>query len=160
MQSDPNFANYRYDPQTGRIILLDFGATCELNPTIVAQYRALLAAGLVDDHAALTRIAQEIGFIAPDTADRHRKAIMDMMQMAVSALRVDGPFDFTDKTLPRAMQNAGIALTEDGFVPPPLPIDVLLLQRKFGGMFLLASQLGAKLDLSGYFARYVASSVR
>lgn len=160
MQSDPNFANYRYDPQTGRIILLDFGATCELNPTIVAQYRALLAAGLIDDRAALARIAQEIGFIAPDTADRHRMAIMDMMQMAFTALRADGPFDFTDKTLPRAMQNAGIALAEDGFVPPPLPIDVLLLQRKFGGMFLLASQLGAQLDLSGYFARYVASNAR
>ncbi len=58
MQSDPNFANYRYDPKTGQIILLDFGATCELNPTVVAQYRALLAAGLGEDHAALERIAE------------------------------------------------------------------------------------------------------
>jgi len=80
-----------------------------------------------------------------------------MMQMAFAALRHDGPFDFTDKTLPRAMQAAGLALAEDGFIPPPLPIDVLLLQRKFGGMFLLASQLGAELDLSGYFRRYVTA---
>ncbi len=157
MQSDPNFANYRYDPKTGQIILLDFGATCELNPTVVAQYRALLAAGLGEDHAALERIAGEIGFIAPETAPRHRAAIMEMMEMAFAALRHDGPFDFTDKTLPRAMQAAGLALAEDGFIPPPLPIDVLLLQRKFGGMFLLASQLGAELDLSGYFKRYVTA---
>jgi predicted unusual protein kinase regulating ubiquinone biosynthesis (AarF/ABC1/UbiB family) len=157
MQSDPNFANYRYDPKTGQIILLDFGATCELNPTVVAQYRALLAAGLGEDHAALERIAEEIGFIAPETAPRHRAAIMEMMEMAFAALRHDGPFDFTDKTLPRAMQAAGLALAEDGFIPPPLPIDVLLLQRKFGGMFLLASQLGAELDLSGYFKRYVTA---
>jgi hypothetical protein len=50
-----------------------------------------------------------------------------------------------------------LALAEDGFIPPPLPIDVLLLQRKFGGMFLMASQLGAELDLSGYFKRYVTA---
>ena len=157
MQSDPNFANYRYDPETGQIILLDFGATCALNPDVVAQYRALLAAGLRDDQTALEQIAQEIGFLAPDTAPRHRVAIMEMMQMAFAALRREGPFDFTDKTLPRAMQAAGLALAEDGFVPPPLPIDILLLQRKFGGMFLLASQLGAQLDLSGYFERYVTA---
>ena len=157
MQSDPNFANYRYDPETGQIILLDFGATCALNPDVVAQYRALLAAGLRDDQTALEQIAQEIGFLAPDTAPRHRVAIMEMMQMAFAALRREGPFDFTDKTLPRAMQAVGLALAEDGFVPPPLPIDVLLLQRKFGGMFLLASQLGAQLDLSGYFERYVTA---
>jgi hypothetical protein len=81
---------------------------------------------------------------------------MDMMDMAFAALRSDGPFDFTDKALPRAMQDAGMALAEAGFVPPPWPIDVLLLQRKFGGMFLLASQLGAQVDLRGYLKRYVA----
>ncbi|MEL6683706.1 MAG: AarF/ABC1/UbiB kinase family protein [Pseudomonadota bacterium] len=155
MQTDPNFANYRYDAVTGQIILLDFGATRVLDPDIVDQYRRLLAAGLADDQKMMGAIAQEIGFIAADTADRHRAAIMDMMGMAFDALRGDGPFDFTDKALPRAMQNAGTALAEDGFIPPPLPIDVLLLQRKFGGMFLLASQLGAQVDLRGYLQRYV-----
>lgn len=154
MQTDPNFANYRYDPATGQIILLDFGATRALDPKVVDQYRRLLVAGLADDQETMLAVAQEVGFLAPDAAQRHRDAIMDMMNMAFAALRRDGPFDFTDKTLPRAMQTAGMALAEDGFVPPPLPIDVLLLQRKFGGMFLLASQLGAQLDLSVYFRRY------
>ncbi|MDP5360338.1 MAG: AarF/ABC1/UbiB kinase family protein [Paracoccaceae bacterium] len=154
MQTDPNFANYRYDPNTGKIILLDFGATRALDPVIVDQYRRLLAAGLADDRQTLAKIAIEMGFVGADTAPRHRDAIMHMMEMAFDALRQNGPFDFTDKTLPRAMQAAGIALAEDGFVPPPLPIDVLLLQRKFGGIFLLASLLGAQIDLSGYLGKY------
>lgn len=154
MQTDPNFANYRYNAETGQIILLDFGATRTLDRLVVDQYRRLLAAGLADDQTAMSTVAEEIGFVAAGTAKRHRAAIMDMMGMAFAALRRDGPFDFTDKTLPRAMQNAGMALAEDGFVPPPLPIDVLLLQRKFGGMFLLASQLGAQVDLRGYLGRY------
>ncbi|EBA13866.1 ABC1 kinase family protein [Roseobacter sp. CCS2] len=157
MQTDPNFANYRYDPATGKIILLDFGATRVLDPKVVDQYRRLLAAGLADDQTAIAAIAEEIGFVARDTAPHHHTAIMDMMGMAFDALRKDAPFDFTDKVLPRAMQEAGMALAEDGFVPPPLPIDVLLLQRKFGGMFLLASQLGAQIDLRGYLMRYVGA---
>ncbi|MEJ8562601.1 AarF/ABC1/UbiB kinase family protein [Yoonia sp. GPGPB17] len=154
MQTDPNFANYRYDPATGQIILLDFGATRALDPNVVDQYRRLLAAGLAEDRSAMGAVAEEIGFVAADTTQHHRASIMDMMELAFAGLREDGPFDFTDKALPRAMQNAGMALAEDGFVPPPLPIDVLLLQRKFGGMFLLASQLGAQVDLRGYLKRY------
>ncbi|PJI86091.1 putative unusual protein kinase regulating ubiquinone biosynthesis (AarF/ABC1/UbiB family) [Yoonia maricola] len=155
MQTDPNFANYRYDPATGQIILLDFGATRVLDPKVVDQYRRLLAAGLADEQSTMDAIAEEIGFVAIDTPPRYRAAIMDMMGMAFDALRSDAPFDFTEKALPRAMQDAGMALAEDGFIPPPLPIDVLLLQRKFGGMFLLASQLGAQVDLRGYLRRYV-----
>lgn len=158
MQTDPNFANYRYDPKTGQIILLDFGATRTLDPVVVEQYRQLLVAGLADDRVAMADIAMEIGFVAADTEPHHRKAIMDMMCMAFAALRQDGLFDFTDKTLPRAMQTAGLALAEDGFVPPPLPIDVLLLQRKFGGIFLLSSQLGAQIDLANQLRRYTKAS--
>lgn len=157
MQTDPNFANYRYAPETGQIILLDFGATRVLDPKVVDQYRRLLAAGLRDDQQSTAAIAEEIGFVAPDTVPKHRAAIFEMMAMAFQALRNDGPLDFTDRTLPRKMQAAGIALAEDGFVPPPLPIDVLLLQRKFGGMFLLASQLGAQVDLQGFLRRYANS---
>lgn len=32
MQTDPNFANYRYDPVTRQLILLDFGATRAFAP--------------------------------------------------------------------------------------------------------------------------------
>lgn len=158
MQTDPNFANYRYDPKTGQIILLDFGATRLLDGVVVDQYRRLLAAGLRGDQQQTEAIAEEIGFVAQDTAPHHRAAVFAMMEMAFEALRQHGPFDFTDRTLPREMQAAGMALAEDGFIPPPLPIDVLLLQRKFGGMFLLASQLGARIDLPGYLNRYVGAA--
>lgn len=72
MQTDPNFANYQYQPQTGQIVLFDFGATRKLNPSIAAQYRQLLRAGLADDTDALNRAALDIGFIGLDTKDSHR----------------------------------------------------------------------------------------
>lgn len=147
MQTDPNFANYRYCAVTGRIVLLDFGATRALGGDITAPYHRLLAAALTQDMAGLESAALEIGFFDATTSFEHRARIMGMMQMASSTLCGAETFDFTDTTLSQALQKEGIALADSGFVPPPLPIDVLFLQRKFGGMFLLASRLGATLPL-------------
>ena len=147
MQTDPNFANYLYDPDSGRIVLLDFGATRAIDPVTADQYRRLMRAGLADDPEALTGVALEIGFISSQTQATHRAQVIRMIRLVFSALK-DGPkVDFTKKDRSQQMQAEGMALAESGFVPPPLPIDVLLLQRKFGGMFLLAARLGAKVDV-------------
>ena len=158
MQTDPNFANYRYQPDTGRIVLLDFGATCEIDAEVAADYRALMVAGLADDGDDMLRLAEKIGFVAAETPDRHRTRIAYMMQLVFAALRKNQLFDFADTTLSRQMRAEGIALAEDGFVPPPLPIDVLLLQRKFGGVFLLAARLGAKVDVVSLLQRHIADA--
>ena len=155
VQSDPNFANYLDQPGTGRIVLLDFGATRVIEPGLAALYRQLLAAGLQGDRDALHDAATGIGFLSPAIAPRHRARIEGMMEMAFAAIRETEVWDFADLTLSRRMQAEGLALAEDGFVPPPVPMDVLYLQRKFGGLFLLASRLGARLPLRELLAPYL-----
>lgn len=157
MQTDPNFANFRYQPDTGRIALLDFGAARDLDARITGLYRDLLVAGVNDDADALARVASDIGFIGPDTAARHRDAIIPMMRTVFAALRAPGSYDFTQTALSRQLQRDGLALAEDGFVPAPLPIDVLLLQRKFGGIFLLAARLGAQVDIMDLLRPYLTA---
>ena len=158
MQTDPNFANYLYQPETARIVLLDFGAARRLDARIVDQYRNLLRAGLAGDMAGLEHAAREIGFIDADTEARHQTRILRMMGMVFDALRDTPCFDFADTTLSRRMQAEGIALAEDGFVPPLLPVDVLLVQRKLGGIFLLAARLGARARVADLFARFVGDN--
>ncbi len=155
MQTDPNFANYRYNPETQKIVLLDFGATRRIDKMIARQYRDLMRAGLRRDMDALGEIAHQIGFFDGETTQRHRDSILEMMRLVFEALDTDRPFDFTQTELSRRLQQQGMQLAEDGFVLPPLPIDVLFLQRKFGGIFLLASKLGAKVDLRGLLGRYL-----
>jgi predicted unusual protein kinase regulating ubiquinone biosynthesis (AarF/ABC1/UbiB family) len=155
MQTDPNFANYRYQSDTGKIVLLDFGAARDLSPRIVRLYRRLLQTGLHDDAVGLGQIADEIGFIDHATAQHHRTQVITMIRLVMTALQ-DAPLvDFGKSELSQRLQAEGIALAEDGFVPPPLPIDVLLLQRKFGGVFLLASRLGARVDVLGLLRSYL-----
>lgn len=156
MQTDPNFANYLYDPETRQIVLLDFGATREIDPHIIDQYRRLMLAGLAGDDAILADICLEMGFVGPDTKTAHHAQIIRMIRLIFDAVQATPEFDFQDTALTQQMQDAGMALAEDGFVPPPVPIDILLLQRKFSGVFLLANRLGAKLDLKGLLDRFMS----
>lgn len=155
MQTDPNFANYLYNRETGQIVLLDFGATRQIDPEIADQYRALLSAGLTDEVQKMTDAAIEIGFLTASMAPTHRDQIIEMMRLIFHTLRDSRPLDFTQDRLSTEMQARGMALAESGFVPPPLPIDVLLLQRKFGGMFLLAKRLRARVDVIAQLERYL-----
>ena len=157
VQSDPNFANYRYDVETDQVVLLDFGATRALAPALVADYHAFFIAGLSGDAAALEAAASDIGFVNETDVPEHRTRILGMLRLVFDALRDTLAFDFTDTTLSRHLQAEGQALAESGYLPPPLPMDVLYLQRKFGGLFLLGARLGAKVDVRGLLEAALAT---
>jgi predicted unusual protein kinase regulating ubiquinone biosynthesis (AarF/ABC1/UbiB family) len=155
MQTDPNFANYLYRPTTQQIVLLDFGAVRTIAPKVADQYRALIRAGLCDDVDDVMKAAQDIGLFDATTCDAHRVRIAQMIRHAFGAISDGMPIDFGKNDLPQQLQTEGIALLEDGFVPPVLPMDVLLIQRKFAGIFLLAARLGARVDLAEMLQRHV-----
>lgn len=147
MQTDPNFANYRYQPDSKKIVLLDFGASMEIDDHIMEGYRNLLVAGLENDSQNLQSAANALGFFSPNLAVRHRERLMEMIDLVMQTLRESDVFDCADQSLARRLQQDGIALAEDGFEPPAVPMDVLLVQRKLGGVFSLASRLGARLPV-------------
>ncbi|MFY0692575.1 MAG: AarF/ABC1/UbiB kinase family protein [Paracoccaceae bacterium] len=155
MQTDPNFANYRYDPESGRIILLDFGATRRFDRDLVRNYREILRAGLSGDQDAAHAAAMALGFLEDDTLPRHREALLDMFELAMAPLRTPGIFDFGTNALVTRLRDAGMKLgTDPDFATIP-PIDTLYLQRKIGGVYLLASRLRARVDVAGLFAKYI-----
>jgi predicted unusual protein kinase regulating ubiquinone biosynthesis (AarF/ABC1/UbiB family) len=147
MQTDPNFANYRYDRARGTLALLDFGATREISPELARAGAGLLRAGFAKDEAASRAAAIEIGLFEPQSAPHHQDLVMAMFEVAMGPLSQDTPFDFADPAFVARMRDGGIeiaAAREFTHVPP---IDMLFLQRKVGGMFLLASRLGARVAI-------------
>ncbi len=155
MQTDPNFANYRYDPATKRIVLLDFGATRALPKTIQKQYRGLLKKALTGDADSLFKAALDIGFFNAHTAKKHKAIIIDMLRVAQEMLRADGPFDFGNNALVGQMRDQGMDIAADRANWHIPPVDTLFVQRKLGGMYLLASRLKAKVDVRTILERYV-----
>ncbi|TFL17499.1 AarF/ABC1/UbiB kinase family protein [Jannaschia formosa] len=154
MQTDPNLANYRVEPDGGRIALLDFGATRALGPRTVALYGELLGAGLAGDAAALEVAARGIGFLDDTVRPADAAHILGMMETVFAPLRA-GSYDFADPTLSRQLQRDGMALAESGFVPPPLPVDALFLQRKIAGLFLICTKLRARVDVAALLSPHL-----
>ena len=55
MQSDPNPGNFMYQPDSGRIVLLDLGSTVTFTPEFSANY-AGIARALIDRGADVNRV--------------------------------------------------------------------------------------------------------
>lgn len=160
MQTDPNLANYRFDPATGRIVLLDFGAVHAIAPRIVADFRALARAAL-DGEGAQTRQAMlRIGYFAHDTAPHHQELIQSMFEVAMGPVRQQAPFDFGSSELLDRLRTMGMAIGNDrdlGHVPPAA---TLFLHRKIGGMYLMAARLRARVALRPMVEAYCDESTR
>lgn len=155
VQTDPNFANYLYDASTGRIALLDFGATEAVDPLRREQLREI-GRGLRDgDRARVTAAALAVGFIAAQDPPAQAQAIIDLMHLAGEPLRHRGPYDFGASDLfNRSYASGRDQYLGEGFARTPPP-DLLFLQRKFAGSFMLCARLQARVDVQALFAPHL-----
>ncbi len=147
MQTDPNFANYRWQADTGRIVLLDFGAARAVPELTIAGYRQLLTAGLAEDRAALVAALVGMGFISPLALQRHARALDAMIEVLVAHLGRPGLFDFADRSFVEQLRRHAETIVADRATWHIPPADALFLQRKVSGMALLAVKLRARLPV-------------
>lgn len=147
MQTDPNFANYRYMTESQQLVLLDFGATRSFAPTFASAYKKLMAATMVGDRNAMTQAALTIGYFNTNTLAQHQLAMLEIFEMALEPLLFDGAFDFGSTDVATRLREAGMALGLDRDFWHIPPIDTLFLHRKLGGLFLLAARLKARVNV-------------
>ena len=155
MQTDPNFANYRWQPDTGRLVLLDFGATRAVPPDTAAAYRRLIEAGLARDLDAVRDVAVETGFLGAEAAARHRPAVDRMVAAIDAALNRPGPFDFGDRAFVPVVREEARGLIDDRASWHVPDVETLFVQRKVSGTALLAARLTARVDVRGLAAAAV-----
>ena len=155
VQTDPNFANYRYQRDTGRMVLLDFGATRRYARNSTEAFRRLLIAGLREDRAAIADAALAAGYFQPETLPRHRALLTDLIAQACEPLRHQGAYDFAASDLAVRLRDAGWKLGADRDFWGTPPVDVLFLHRKMGGLYLLAAKLKARVDVRSLFEPYL-----
>ncbi|MFN7389518.1 ABC1 kinase family protein [Brevundimonas sp.] len=146
MQTDPNFANYRVDAD-GRLVLLDFGATRVIPPALAEGYRALMRAAMNDDRRAAIEAAQGIGFFDHRARARDAEGLEAMFDLALAPFRGEGPFDFGDTAVAARLRDRGMTFAQDRNVWHVPPVDTLFVQRKLGGVYLLASRLKARVEV-------------
>ncbi len=156
LQSDPNLANYRYQAESGKVVLLDFGATREIPDQISEGYRALLQAAADNNAELMKTTALELGLMLDSHTQLQQDAVVEMGLTACEAIRSDAPYDFGETDLMIRLHTLGMSLTyEHNFWHVPLA-DALFIHRKLGGLYLLAKKLGAQVDMRRTAAPWLA----
>jgi len=152
MQTDPNFANYRYQPDSGRLVLLDFGAVRPIGAPTSDGYLALLRAGLGGDNDAVRDAAVVAGFLGQAAVQRHRTLVDRMIDVILGELNRAGRFDFGDRAFVGTLREEGATMAADRATWHVPPVDTLFAQRKISGTALLAARLKARVDIRALIA--------
>ena len=147
MQTDPNFANYRWQPATGKIVLLDFGAARPVPAATIDAYRTLMRAGLAQDRAAMRAALVEVGFINQGLLDQHGAAFDGIIDIILTHGSKPGMFNFSDRSFVEGIRDLTKPIAEDRRNWHLPPMDTLFVQRKVSGTALLAVKMQASLPL-------------
>jgi predicted unusual protein kinase regulating ubiquinone biosynthesis (AarF/ABC1/UbiB family) len=146
MQTDPNFANYLWQPDTGKVVLLDFGATIRFEPAFVDEYSRITRAVIDGDRAGVARHAVAIGYAAEDDSRERVEATTDLIMLVCEPLRHAGRYDFAASDLPARSRELGFDLAiRQGLLRTPPP-ETMFLHRKLVGSFLMLARIGARVD--------------
>jgi predicted unusual protein kinase regulating ubiquinone biosynthesis (AarF/ABC1/UbiB family) len=91
VQTDPNFANYRFEPDTRQLILLDFGATRPYKASMANEFRRLMKGAMAGDRDQMNTAALAIGYYDTSTQDRYRQTVLDMGETGAGTLHPRRP---------------------------------------------------------------------
>jgi predicted unusual protein kinase regulating ubiquinone biosynthesis (AarF/ABC1/UbiB family) len=154
IQTDPNFANFHYQPESQKIVLFDFGATREITPALSNAYLALFKAGSNNDREGVLNAATDIGYFKDSLKDNYKEKVIDLFLMACEPLRYNGEFDFKNSALASNIKDAGLQLSAQSQQWHTPPVDALFIHRKLAGLYLIAARLEAKIDIKALFSHY------
>ena len=154
VQTDPNFANYQYDQDTQKIVLLDFGATRIYTPQMAESYRQLMQSASHHEKSKIRQAVLDIGLIRQDLPEKVQQNITDLAYMACEPLYGESPYDFAGSDLSSRLQHQGMQLGLEKEYSHTPSANAIFLHRKLGGLFLLAIKLKAKVDIQSLFAPY------
>ncbi|MEO0368541.1 MAG: AarF/ABC1/UbiB kinase family protein [Pseudomonadota bacterium] len=155
MQTDGNFANFRYDLDSNSLVLLDFGAAREFSSDFVKKYAGLMRAAMDQDQDALIQAADALGYEASKADTAYQELLINVFTIALEPFATSGVYDFSEGAITeRLAELTNLAYDFKKYWQTP-PTDILYLHRKLGGLYLLANRLGAKVDCSAIIRKYI-----
>ncbi|KAJ2181102.1 hypothetical protein EV181_005321 [Coemansia sp. RSA 532] len=149
MQTDPNWANFLYNEHTGKIALLDFGASRSFDKSFLDKYLCVLKAAMDGDREACRHWSKELGFLTGYEADVMTQAHVDSVLEIGKPFRATGIYDFGNQDVSSNVRSAIPVMLRHRLTPPPE--ETYSLHRKLSGAFLLCIKLRARVPCQDLF---------
>jgi predicted unusual protein kinase regulating ubiquinone biosynthesis (AarF/ABC1/UbiB family) len=160
MQSDPNFANFLYQSDTQKIVLLDFGACRQISQHTSRHYLSMADAMQRQNTSKMRSALYSLGLIDNNMSTTAIDTVLQACFEASDCLQSDTGYNLKEQQLIKRIQNITIPLiTEKAAAASPI-FEVALVNRKITGMILLANKLGATLDFKSALAPYLIESTK
>jgi aarF domain-containing kinase len=158
MQTDPNWTNFLYNAATGRLELLDFGASREFPERFIALYVRLLEAASRSDRDQVKKLSEELGYLTGHESramlDAHVTSVVTLAEPFLrSAPEV---YDFRDQTITERVKEQIPVMIHERLAPPPE--ETYSLHRKLSGAFLLCARLGSRVRCRELFEEALAKA--
>jgi len=87
MQTDPNWANFLYDAPTGKVQLIDFGASRAYTKEFMDGWYRLLSAALRGDREAMRTESEKLGYLTGEEEQVMLDAHLESMTALASELK-------------------------------------------------------------------------
>lgn len=151
MQTDPNWTNFLYNSSTGKIELLDFGASREFPASFISDYLRLLLAASANDRDACIHLSQRLGYLTGYESDTMIDAHIESLLTLAEPFMPTAPdvYDFNRQTITDRVRSKIPVMLKERLAPPPE--ETYSLHRKLSGAFLLCARLGSQVRCKEIF---------
>ena len=149
MQTDPNWSNFLYNPDTNIINLIDFGACRTYNKLFVDEYMRMVHSCATQNRAECVESSTRMGFLTGDESkimlDAHVAAGFIIGEPFASKV----PYNFVAANIPQRVAKLASVMLQHRLTAPPK--EAYTLHRKLSGAFLTARKLSANISCHDTF---------
>ena len=151
MQTDPNPANFYYDPKKDRLNLIDFGAAREFDKPFVDLYMKIVYSASMNDKTSVLKYSKELGFLTGMENETMNEAHYNATHAVGEPFNIKNGdvFDFGNQNLTKRIYTLLPVMLKHRLKAPPT--EIYSLHRKLSGCYLMCIKLKARVESKKMF---------